>query len=76
MLTVRDTMALDLEDQRFKYAGAKDAAIRDTLGWSPTRHYQVINDLIDRREALEHNPILVRRLLRLREQRQRARAVA
>lgn len=49
MLTVRDTMTLDLERQRWRYAGAKDAAIRYRLGESPARYYQRLNALLDRR---------------------------
>jgi hypothetical protein len=41
-----------------------------------TRHYQRLNVLIDRPEALAHDPLLVRRLLRLREERRRHRATA
>ena len=41
---------------------------------SATRYYQVLNALIDRTEALEHDPMLVKRLRRLRSQRQRQRS--
>ena len=39
-----------------------------------TRYYQVLNALIDRPEALAFDPLLVRRLRRLRAARQRARS--
>jgi hypothetical protein len=41
---------------------------------SATRYYQVLNTLIDRSEALAHDPMLVKRLRRLRSARQRARS--
>ncbi|MEO5664029.1 MAG: DUF3263 domain-containing protein [Nocardioides sp.] len=69
MLTVRDTMMLDFERSWFKFAGAKESAIHDAFRWSPTRHYQVLNELLDRPAALAYDPMLVRRLLRLRARR-------
>ena len=41
---------------------------------SPTRYYQLLNDLLEKRAALEADPMLVKRLRRLRAHRQRARA--
>lgn len=76
MLTVRDTMLLDFERSWWKFAGAKESAIHETFGWSPTRHYQALNALIDRPEALAHDPLTVRRLLRLRDQRQAVRGAS
>lgn len=68
-LTDTETAVLDFEDHWWKFAGAKESAIHDTFAWSPTRHYQVLNELLDRPEALAYAPMLVRRLLRLRDQR-------
>ena len=62
------------ERQWWKYAGAKEQAIRDLFDMSATRYYQVLNALIDRPEALAHDPMLVKRLRRLRSARQRARS--
>ena len=72
-LSVKDAMTLDLERRRFKYAGAKDAAIRDLFSESPTRYYQRLNAVIDSAAAWEHDPALVKRLRRLREARLSAR---
>lgn len=72
-LTVRECMVLDLERSWWKYAGAKEAAIRETLGMSSVRYHQVLNALIDRPEALAYSPMVVRRLLRLRAERQASR---
>ena len=73
-LSERDRQILAFERQWWKYAGAKETAIRDLFGMSATRYYQVLNALIDRPEALAHDPLLVRRLRRLRAARQRARS--
>lgn len=74
MLTVKDTMTLDLEARWFKYAGAKAEHVRETFGETPTRYYQRLNALIDRPEALAYAPLTVKRLRRLRETRQRERS--
>ncbi len=73
-LSERDQAVLDFERQWWKYAGAKEQAIRDQFSMSSTRYYQVLNAIIDRPEALVHDPLLVRRLRRLRAARQRARS--
>jgi hypothetical protein len=41
---------------------------------SATRYYQIVNALIDTPEALAFDPMLVKRLRRLRATRQRARS--
>lgn len=68
-LSARDRAILDFEQGWWKYPGAKDSAIRVEFGHTSVRHYQLLNALIDRPEALEHDPLLVRRLLRLRRER-------
>ena len=73
-LTAREREVLAFERQWWKYAGAKEQAVRDKFGMSSTRYYQVLNALIDRPEALAFDPLLVRRLRRLRAARQRARS--
>jgi len=73
-LSERDQAILAFERQWWKYAGAKEAAVREQFDMSSTRYYQVLNALIDRPEALEHDPLLVRRLRRLRAARQRQRS--
>jgi len=73
-LSARDREILDFERQWWKYAGAKEQAVREKFDMSSTRYYQVLNVLIDRAEALEHDPLLVRRLRRLRAARQRQRS--
>jgi uncharacterized protein DUF3263 len=73
-LADRDLEILSFERQWWKYAGAKEQAIRELFDMSSTRYYQLLNQLIDRPEALEHDPMLVKRLRRQRSQRQRQRA--
>ncbi|WP_406285544.1 DUF3263 domain-containing protein [Embleya sp. NBC_00896] len=73
-LSERDRDILEFERQWWKHAGAKERAVRDRFGFSATRYFQVLNALLDRPEALEHDPMLVQRLRRLREARQQARS--
>ena len=73
-LSERDREILDFERQWWKYAGAKETAIKDLFDMSATRYYQVLNALIDRPEALIADPMLVKRLRRLRSTRQRTRS--
>jgi hypothetical protein len=70
----RDREILEFERQWWKYAGAKETAIRESFEMSATRYYQVLNALIDRPDALVEDPLLVRRLRRMRAERQRARS--
>lgn len=64
---------LDFERSWWRYAGAKESAIKELFDLTPARYYQLLNDLIDRDEALAASPILVKRLRRLREARTAAR---
>ena len=73
-LSRREHDILAFERQWWKYAGAKEEAIRELFGMSPTRYYQVLNAMVDRPEALAADPMLVKRLRRLRASRQKARA--
>lgn len=70
----RERRILDFERQWWKYAGAKEQAVRDLFDMSATRYYQVLNALIDRPEAIAYDPMLVKRLRRLRSARHRARS--
>ena len=73
-LSERDQDILAFERQWWRFAGAKEQAIRETFDMSATRYYQVLNALIDREAALAYDPLLVKRLRRLRTARQRARS--
>ncbi len=60
---------LEFEASWWRFAGAKESAIKDLFDLSPPRYYQLLNDLIDREDALEAHPMLVKRLRRLRQAR-------
>ena len=55
-LTRRDREILAFERQWWKYAGAKEQAIRELFDMSTTRYYQVLNALIDTPAALAADP--------------------
>jgi hypothetical protein len=65
-LSRREHEMLGFERQWWRRPGAKETAIRDRFGLAPTRYYQVLNALVDRPAALEADPLLVRRLRRVR----------
>jgi hypothetical protein len=73
-LSEREREILAFEREWFKHVGAKDRAVRDRFGFSATRYYQILNELIDSAAAMEEDPMLVKRLQRLRASRQRMRA--
>lgn len=73
-LTRRDRAILDLERTWWKYPGAKVTAIREHIGCTEVRYYQLVGALIDRPEALAADPLLVKRLRRLRDERRDQRA--
>ena len=73
-LSARDADILAFERHWWKFAGAKEQAIRDKFQMSATRYYQILNALIDKPEALAQDPLLVKRLRRLRATRQRNRS--
>jgi len=74
VLPERDQKVLEFERQWWKFAGAKEQAIREQFDMSATRYYQVLNALIDQPAALAFDPMLVKRLQRMRAARQRARS--
>ncbi len=73
-LTEQERAILAFERQWWQVAGAKDQAVRDEFGLSSTRYYQLLNALIDQPAALIADPMLVKRLQRLRSSRERARS--
>lgn len=72
MLSETDRGILQFEKQWWRYEGAKQQAIRDTFGLSPTRYYQQLNALLDDPAALSAEPVVVRRLQRQRQSRRAA----
>lgn len=65
--TERDMLAF--ERLWWRRPGAKERAIQERFGLSAIRYYQRLNTLLDRPAALAVDPVLVRRLQRLRADR-------
>jgi hypothetical protein len=72
-LSEREVQILAFESKWWKHAGSKEQAIRDAFSLSSTRYYQLLNGLLDNPAALEHDPVLIGRLRRLRSTRARTR---
>jgi hypothetical protein len=72
-LSPRERAILDFERTWWSLPGPKEQAIRAELELSPTRYYQLLADLIESGEAMDYDPLVVRRLRRLRDRRRRAR---
>ena len=73
-LSELEARILEFEGAWWKFAGAKESAIKELFDLSAPRYYQLLNDLIDREDALVAAPMLVKRLRRLREARMSARS--
>ena len=73
-LSERDAEVLRFERQWWKYSGSKEDAIRDLFSMSSTQYYQVLGALIDTEAAVAFDPMLVKRLRRMRAARQRGRS--
>src|ERR1700735_119713 len=74
ILTERDMRILAFERRGWRSAGVKEQTIAEVLDMSATRYYQLLNELIDRPEALTFDPVLVKRLRAQRARRQRMRS--
>ena len=75
-LTEPQRAMLEFERQWWRQPGAKEQAIRDTFGVTPTRYYQNLNAVLDLPAALSYDAPLVHRLLRLRSSAARGRRVS
>jgi len=72
-LDARSRAILDFERGWWQQEGSKEDAIRSRFRLSSARYYQLLNRLIDSPEALRYDPMLVKRLRRLRTARRRQR---
>jgi hypothetical protein len=72
-LTERERAILELERSWWTESGPKEVAIADRLELSTTRYYELLNELIDRPEAEAYDPLVVRRIRRMRDRRRRSR---
>jgi Protein of unknown function (DUF3263) len=75
-LDQRSREVLDFEREAWMLSVTKERAIRERFGFSPSRYHQLLHKVIDRPEALVYDPMLVRRLRRVREVRRRARTAS
>ena len=73
-LTERDMRILAFERRGWRSPGVKEQAIAEVLDMPATRYYQLLNELIDRPEALAFDQVLVKRLRAQRARRQRMRS--
>ncbi|MCJ1686004.1 DUF3263 domain-containing protein [Rathayibacter sp. VKM Ac-2927] len=74
VLSERDRRVLEFEGEWTVRAGDKDDAIRERFGLSVARYYQVLSAVLASPAALAHDPMLVKRLQRIRDGRAGARA--
>lgn len=72
-LSERQRAIIDFERTWWTEPGPKEVAIRNTFDFSPTRYYQILGGLLDSRDADAYDPLVVRRLRRVRDRRRRAR---
>jgi hypothetical protein len=72
-LTEQDREILDFEESWWTRADAKAVAIRERLGMSPTSYYRRLAELVESAAALQHAPLVVRRLRRRQRDQRRGR---
>ena len=73
-LSELENKILEFERTWWRHAGAKESSIKELFNLTPPAYYQMLNNLIDRPAALMAQPLLVKRLLRLRDQRTASRS--
>ena len=67
-LTDLDRAVLDIAGRRFHHWGAREAVVRAELGLSMTAYAQRLNALLDNPAAYVAEPMLVKRLRRVRDE--------
>lgn len=72
-LTDREQAILDFERSWWTRDEAKEVVVRDLFQVEIDEYYRALNELIDRPSALDYDPLVVRRLRRLRDRRRRDR---
>ncbi len=72
-LTERDLAIIEFERTWWSNEGPKEALIRERFDLSTSRYYDLLSDIVDSEEALSFDPLVIRRLRRLRARRRRAR---
>ncbi|MBK5238399.1 MAG: DUF3263 domain-containing protein [Actinomycetales bacterium] len=72
-LTDRDMAILDFEREWWQHPGSKEDSIRQVFGLSGARYYQVLGALLSSEAALVYDPMLVKRLQRIKDERSTSR---
>ena len=72
-LTSRDRAILDFERECFLVPGPKEAAIRARFDLAPSSYYRAVSALIEHPGAMAYDPLTVKRLRKLRDERRRVR---
>jgi len=72
-LNERDQAIIDFERTWWSMSGPKEAHIKEQFELSAARYYQILNELLETPEAYDYDPLVVRRLRRMRDRRRRAR---
>jgi uncharacterized protein DUF3263 len=72
-LDERSRAILDFERDAWTLTVPKHRAIRERFGFSAARYHQLLHRIVERPEALAYDPMVVRRLRRIREIRRRRR---
>lgn len=73
VLNEQERAILDFEANWWTHQGDKDALVLERFGLPSDRYTALLAELIDRPEALDHDPLVVRRLRRMRDRSRRAR---
>ena len=73
-LDERSRHLLDFERESWKLEIPKERAIRERFGFSAARYHQLLNRVLEMPDAIAYDPMLVRRLHRVRDARRRRRA--
>ena len=72
-LTDRQHAILEFERTWWTMDGEKDLLVRRRFACAPDAYYEELNQVLEDPAALEADPLVVRRLMRLRDRRLRAR---
>lgn len=72
-MTPQQAAILQFERRWYTAQGNKEADIAEQFSLSAVRYYQLLNATLDDSAALAAEPVLVKRLLRIRDSRARSR---
>lgn len=72
-LTERERAIVDFEREWWLHGGRKDDVIRARFTCAPSSYYRALLAVIERDDAVEYDPLTVKRLRRRRDERRRVR---